>query len=85
LLGLGFGCPSRVVRAELEAGFAAVRCVMEGGGGCARALPGGAPFGSIGDGSVFFLLGFFYSARRHGWEAFLRSSSPSLSGLPSVR
>jgi hypothetical protein len=44
-----------------------------------------APFGSIGDGSVFFLLGFFYSARRHGWEAFLRSSSPSLSGLPSVR
>jgi hypothetical protein len=25
-----------------------------------------APFGSISDGSVFFLLGFFYSARWRG-------------------
>jgi hypothetical protein len=30
LLGLGFGCPSPVVGAELEAGFAAVRCAVEG-------------------------------------------------------
>jgi hypothetical protein len=30
LLGLEFGCPSPVVRAELEAGFVAVRCVVEG-------------------------------------------------------
>jgi hypothetical protein len=34
-------------RVELEAGFAAVRCVMEGGGGCARALPGGAGCGCL--------------------------------------
>jgi hypothetical protein len=75
----------------------AVRRGGRGGGGCAHALPGGAGCGYflpllLRSARLYWwwkrlfppwLLLLHREAR--GWEAFLRSSSPSLSALPSVR